>query len=106
MLINKTNRKHHNEYGELSKQVTDDEINKFLIANNLNVKILKAKYRRDPFLFNLDDSIFDNNIHPVAKKYDDFDTLINVCLWKHILIYRVLGAKPLFVGKLHELMND
>jgi len=104
-LTHKTTRPHYKFYSNLSAQVSDNEIRKFLNKNRLNNQKLRRLFRNDPFLRNIDFKIFDRNIHSATFCEPDLLELINACLWKWVLIYRVLAAKPIFVGTLYELVH-
>jgi hypothetical protein len=106
LLINKTSRKHHLYYSDLAKRVSDDEIHDFLTKNNLDIKVLRKLYKKDPFLRNIESKIFDSNIHPAALCEIDMKELINVCLWKWILVYRVLGAKMIIASNQFDLVDN
>lgn len=97
-MINKTVRAHFDYYEELSKRVSVNEIQRFLKVNNLSLRKLKERYKRDRFLRNLNSHIFDSNIHSAALCEPNLLELVNACLWKHILIFKVLGARPRFVS--------
>lgn len=98
MIVNKTTRTHFDYYSKLAEQVTDREICFFLEANNLDVKKIRYFYRRDPFLGDLDYRIFDANIHPAVFCQPELVGVINACLWKHVLIFKILGARPNFIS--------
>lgn len=104
-LIHKTTRQHHKFYSNLAVQASEKETETFLRKAHLDISKLKRLFKNDPFLRNIDFQIFDKNIHPAAFCEPDFLELINACLWKWILIYRVLAAKPIFVGTLYELIH-
>lgn len=110
MITNKTSKKYHLFYSDLAAQVSDKELQRFLTKNNLDIRQIKQFYRRDPFLRNMDEAIFDKNIHKAALSHeteyftDEYPELTNACLWKWILVYRVLKARPIFVGTLFEMV--
>lgn len=85
--------------------VSKEDIDKFLAKTRLNIKKLKAEYKKDQFLRNLDFSIFDKNIHDAAKCEPELVEIINSCLWKFILVFKVLGAKPEFLSQNHFFEN-
>lgn len=104
-LFHKTTRPHHKFYTDLAAQVNEKEIENFLRKARLDVNKLKRLFKNDPFLRNIDFQFFDKNIHPAALYDPDLLELINACLWKWVLVYRVLAAKPIFVGTLYELIH-
>lgn len=105
LIIHKTIKSHYKFYSNLAAQVSEKEIETFLRKNDLDVRSLKLLFKSDPFLRNIDFQIFDNNIHPAAFCEPELLELINACLWKWILVYKVLMAKPIFVGTLYEILH-
>ena len=60
MITSKTTHKHHKYYEKMAASVSDKEIRTFLKKNKLFPSFIKRKYKQDPFLNNIDSTIFDN----------------------------------------------
>lgn len=97
-MTNKTTEKHHLYYQTLAEKVSDREITEFLKKNELTPTLIKQEYKKDKFFRFMNFEIFDNNIHSSAWCEPELAQTINSCLWKWIFVFRILKAKPIFVG--------
>lgn len=100
-LEHKTTEEHYNKYRNMGEKARIN-IKEFCNYNGYTVKNLRELYLEDNFLNNIPLINFDSYYHFFIKPDKNLRKIIthiadNVCCIKHLLIYEVLEAAPIFV---------
>jgi len=99
-MINKTTRSHYEKYKEMARDCHVTFKNKEFPMDRTKETIIEL-FKRDNHLNNIPLYEFDSYFY-VGKFYHGREWIPsslaeNVCMYKHLLIYEVVGAEPVFV---------